>query len=202
MCEIINYFNRSVTSQGFLSSTRTFIVHEPKFRAHVDVPTPWQILQVPAVRDMTGAIEVQQILSTRTCTCRLVLVQHTTICVYTVNFCQPLNSTIFATKRYWQWLITLCIIWRCEKCLGFQIWFVTEFRREINQSSALPCGQMSYIANKVLILQSKRAYSYIRLLILLTDVRILTSHKTTFLEVFYETDLKDCLVILSQWYQL
>ena len=163
-------FQYNVTGQGFLSSTRTFVVHEPKLRAHVDVPAPWSILEVHAVRDMTGVIETQQILSACTCTCSLELVQHTAICMYAVNFCQPLNSTIFATKRYWQWLITLCIIWRCEKCLGFRIWFVTEFRCEINQSSALPCGQMSYHANKALILQSKRAYSYIRLLILFTGV--------------------------------
>ena len=122
---------------------------------------------VHAVRDMTGTIEI---LSKCTRTCTPVLVKHTAICMYTGNCCQPLKSTIFLTKRYWHWLITLCIICRYEKCLGFQIWFVTEFRCEINQSSALPCGQMSYIANKVLILQSKRAYSYIRLLILLTDV--------------------------------
>ena len=159
-------------NQGFLSSTRTFIVHEPKLRAHVDIQKPWSILQVHAVRDMTGVIEIQQILSTSTRTCSLVFVQHTPICMYTVNFCQPLKSTIFATKRYWQWLITLCIIWRYEECLGFQIWFVTEFRCEINQSSALPCGQTCYNANKVLILRSKRAYSYIRLLILLRDVRV------------------------------
>jgi hypothetical protein len=149
--------------QGFISSTRTFIVFKSKLRAHLGVPTIWSILEVRVVRGMTLAIEIRQILLTRNCTCSLTLVQHTAMCIYTVNFCQPLKSTIFATKRYWQWLITLCIIWRCEKCLGFQIRFVTEFRCEINQSSALPCGQMSYSANKVLILQSKRAYRYSRL---------------------------------------
>lgn len=75
-------------------------------------------------------------------------------------------SQLNATDNGW----LLCIIWRCEECLGFQIWFVTEFRCEINQSSALPWGQLCYNANKVLILQPKRAYSCIRLLILLTDV--------------------------------
>lgn len=100
MCEIINYFNRSVMSQGFLSSTRTFIVQESKLRTHVNFQTPLSILEVQAVRDLTGVTEIQNILSTCTCSCSLVLVQHIAVFKYTMNFCQPLNSTIFTTKRH------------------------------------------------------------------------------------------------------
>lgn len=120
--------------------------------------------------------------------------------VNTANLIELLKSTIFATKRYWQWLITIRIISRCEKCLGVQIWFVTEFRCEISQSSALPCGQTSYSTNNVLILHARRVYRYRPQLVTLSDK--FSPDTTLFLEGLYKTDWKYDIVILAQWYKL